>query len=297
MFHGFLSFSVLEGIRHLTIFMQNLLHINGFRLIQRQNKTSHFFPKTLVVFADANWTFCFEFDSGRLNLFDHIQFLRDKKKVFWNSIDWILISLLVGILRSPVWISTMLIATNQISECLHNLGVSSWHFATTVTYIMKIHIMEVMNFCLHNRNLFREMLRRYWKRRLQNCLWCQEIQIQSTSWVWWTQFLYLNLPLLLSFCRLCFKSHRVRCNSTRMVQRHMFMVLEDLWFSTQLVIVWGKDCHRGAIPILLSQQKKCISRFLSLWTTLSPASELPAMRLANWTTHFCLNYNPLDIYE
>jgi hypothetical protein len=71
---------------------------------------------------------------------------------------------LVVILRSPVWISTMLIATNQISECLHNLGVSSWHFATTVTYIMKTHIMEVMNFCLHNRNLFREMLRRYWKR-------------------------------------------------------------------------------------------------------------------------------------
>jgi len=69
---------------------------------------------------------------------------------------------LVGILRSPVWISTMLIATNQISECLHNLGVSSWHFATTVTYIMKTHIMEVMNFCLHNRNLFGEMLRRYW---------------------------------------------------------------------------------------------------------------------------------------
>jgi hypothetical protein len=105
-----------------------------------------------------------------------------------------------------VWISTMLIATNQISECLHNLGVSSWHFATTVTYIMKIHIMEVMNFCLHDRNLFREMVRRYWKRSLQNCLWCQEIQIQSTSWVWWTQFLYLNLPLLLCFCRLCFKS-------------------------------------------------------------------------------------------
>jgi hypothetical protein len=107
-------------------------------------------------------------------------------------------------------------------------------FATIVTYIMKIHIMEVMNFCLHKRNLFREMLRRYWKRRLQNCLWCQEIQIQSTSWVWWTQFLYLNLPLLLCFCRLCFKSRRVHCNSTRMVQRHMFMVLEggDLWFST-----------------------------------------------------------------